>query len=77
LCSPCSIGAKQGNGFRSVPGGRDADDKPQETFLAGRYVDRFERHNDEWRMAHRTVVYNWIRQRLLPADFAPEMFRTH
>jgi SnoaL-like domain len=25
---------------------------------AGRYVDRFERRNDEWRIAYRTVVYD-------------------
>jgi len=25
---------------------------------AGRYVDRFERRNGEWRIAHRTVVYD-------------------
>jgi hypothetical protein len=26
--------------------------------LAGRYVDRFERRNGSWRIAHRTVVYD-------------------
>jgi hypothetical protein len=26
---------------------------------AGRYLDRFERRNGEWRMAHRGAVYDW------------------
>jgi hypothetical protein len=27
--------------------------------VAGRYVDRFERRNSEWRIAHRTGLYDW------------------
>lgn len=38
----------------------DAAGIPQETFLAGRYVDRFERRGDEWRVAARVVVYDWM-----------------
>jgi hypothetical protein len=37
---------------------------------AGRYVDRFERRNGEWRIAHRTVVYD--RERFDPVVPAPE-----
>ena len=36
--------------------------------FAGRYVDRFERRDGEWRIARRTVVHDWSRQ--LPT--APE-----
>lgn len=36
--------------------------------FAGRYVDRFERRDGQWRIARRTVVHDWSRQ--LPA--APE-----
>lgn len=32
----------------------------RETFLCGRYVDRFERRIGDWRVAARTVVYDWI-----------------
>ena len=32
----------------------------QESFLAGRYVDRFEKRGDEWRVAERMVVYDWV-----------------
>ena len=38
----------------------------QETFLCGRYVDRFERRQGEWRVAARTVVYDWLEERTRP-----------
>ena len=38
----------------------------QETFLCGRYVDRFERRAGAWRIAARTVVYDWIEERRRP-----------
>jgi hypothetical protein len=34
-----------------------------ETFLCGRYLDRFERRDAQWRIAQRTVVYDWIEER--------------
>jgi hypothetical protein len=34
-----------------------------ETFLCGRYLDRFERRDGQWRIADRTVVYDWIEER--------------
>ncbi len=44
---------------RSGAGGTEV-----ETFLAGRYVDRFERRaidgQDQWRVAARVVVYDWV-----------------
>ena len=39
---------------------RDAQGAEQETFLAGRYVDRFEKRGAEWRVAARVVVYDWV-----------------
>jgi hypothetical protein len=38
----------------------------QETFLCGRYLDRFERRLGEWRVAARIVVYDWIEERTRP-----------
>lgn len=38
----------------------------QETFLCGRYLDRFEKRASEWRIADRTVVYDWIEERTRP-----------
>lgn len=43
-----------------------AADPELETFLCGRYVDRFERRQGEWRVARRTVVYDWIEERRRP-----------
>ncbi len=43
-----------------------ADAPTLETFLCGRYVDRFERRNGDWRIAARTVVYDWIEERQRP-----------
>lgn len=40
----------------------DAQSKPLETLLCGRYVDRFECRGGEWRVAARTVAYDWMRQ---------------
>ena len=53
---------------------RDAAGAPRETLLCGRYVDRFERRGGEWRVAERTVVYDWIRQTPLPNALEPEAF---
>lgn len=60
--------------FQTTLGGRDAQNTPQETLLAGRYVDRFERRENEWRVAARTVVYDWVRQLAMPADMIHEVF---
>jgi hypothetical protein len=38
----------------------------KQTFLCGRYVDRFEKRAGEWRVAERTVVYDWIEERTRP-----------
>ena len=60
--------------FRTILGGRDAEGMPQETLLAGRYVDRFECRDTEWRIAARTVVYDWIRQAALLTEMDAEVF---
>lgn len=55
---------------------RDADSTgvQHEVFLAGRYVDRFEKRNGEWRIARRVVVYDWIRPLGTPAGTEAERF---
>lgn len=62
--------------FQAWQADRDAQGQPQETFLCGRYVDRFERRGQEWRVAARTVIYDWIRQTPLPAGTDLERFGT-
>ena len=29
--------------------------------LGGRYLDRLEKRNNEWRIAHRTMLYDWLK----------------
>ncbi len=57
---------------------RDAAGTEQETFLAGRYIDRFEKRmvdgHAQWRVAARTVVYDWV-QPPGPAPTASEADR--
>ncbi len=60
--------------FLALQAGRDAAGQTVETLLCGRYVDRFERRGGEWRVAARTVVYDWMRQTPLPDDQAPATF---
>jgi len=38
---------------------RDEDGKLVDVYAAGRYLDRFERRNGEWRIAYRQVVVDW------------------
>ena len=52
--------------FLALQRDRDDEGRPRAVFLAGRYVDRFEKRADEWRIAARTVVYDWMR----PLDVA-------
>ena len=60
--------------FRSTIATRDADGQPQETLLAGRYIDRFERRAGEWRIGARTIAYDWVRQNAHPSVMEPEAF---
>jgi len=44
----------------------DGDDT-RDMVNGGRYVDRLEKRSDEWRILHRTAVYDWTRD-LGPSD---------
>ena len=35
-------------------------DSPRKSIVAGRYLDRFEKRDDEWRIAERYVVHDWF-----------------
>ncbi|MDP2443751.1 nuclear transport factor 2 family protein [Rhodoferax sp.] len=50
----------------------DAQGVWHETFLCGRYVDRFERRAGIWRVAARTVVYDWLEERSRPELADPD-----
>lgn len=34
--------------------------EPRQTMAAGRYLDRFEKRGDEWRIAERVVAHDWF-----------------
>ena len=48
--------------FHALQADTDGQGQPRESMLVGRYIDRFEKRGGEWRIARRTVVYDWIRQ---------------
>lgn len=60
--------------FQALQRDADAAKVQRETFLAGRYVDRFEKRGDEWRIARRVVVYDWIRPLGTPQGTESERF---
>ena len=43
-------------------------DDPRQVMVCGRYLDRFEKRDDEWRIAERLVVHDWFQE--APADNA-------
>jgi hypothetical protein len=45
-------------------------DKPHQVFCAGRYLDRFEKRNDEWRIAERVVVHDWFEENADVGDWS-------
>lgn len=42
-------------------------DGPRDVVIGGRYLDRCAVHDGQWRLAHRTVVYDWSRS-AIPTD---------
>ena len=46
------------------------DGATRDTVASGRYLDRFERRHDEWRIAARLVVTDWFREYPDSADWA-------
>lgn len=43
----------------------------RDVIISGRYLDRFERRGDEWRMTEMVVVVDWYRDYPDSADWAP------
>lgn len=40
----------------------DSAGKLRKTLLFGRYIDKFEKRDEEWRVVHRRLVYDWIEE---------------
>lgn len=59
--------------FQAFQVDRDTLGNTQQTFLCGRYIDRFERRaGGEWRIAARTVVYDWMHEQPAPVGTEAE-----
>ncbi|MCY1163764.1 nuclear transport factor 2 family protein [Polaromonas sp.] len=48
--------------FQAFQYDNDPQGKLRETFLCGRYADHFEKRGEEWRIAARTVIYDWMKE---------------
>jgi hypothetical protein len=46
----------------------------REVIACGRYLDRFERRNDEWRIAERLVVHDWFQENATTGDWSKGPF---
>jgi len=60
--------------FQAFQQGRDSAGENTELFLIGRYADRFEKRDGEWRIAERVVIYDWIREERKPRQSDDEWF---
>jgi hypothetical protein len=52
--------------FQAWHGTRDAAGAVRDLFIAGRYVDEYAYKNDEWRIAKRKLITDWVKDD--PAD---------
>jgi hypothetical protein len=43
-----------GGGARDIPSG--------DLIISGRYLDRFEKRSDEWRISEKTILFEWYRE---------------
>ena len=59
---------------RDGPPSRDDDREPTLMSFGGRYVDRFERRNGEWKIAHRAVVHEWDKVEHIEPAYPPGRF---
>jgi hypothetical protein len=60
--------------FNALQRGAGPDGVMRQVWLAGRYCDLFEKRGSEWRVAQRTVVYDWMEEQTPPAQGEAERF---
>lgn len=60
--------------FNALQRGPAKDGITRQFLLAGRYCDVFEKRGEEWRVAHRAVVYDWVEEQRLPDGSEEERF---
>lgn len=54
--------------FNAMQRSRRKDGSVSQMLLAGRYCDRFEKRGDDWRVARRVVVYDWVEEQTPPEE---------
>lgn len=52
--------------FTALQRAPDREGIIKQVLLCGRYCDRFEKRDGEWRVARRTVVYDWVEEQTPP-----------
>ncbi|MEI9412064.1 MULTISPECIES: nuclear transport factor 2 family protein [unclassified Mesorhizobium] len=60
--------------FTALQRGPDKAGEIRQELLCGRYCDLFQKREGAWRIAGRTVVYDWQEEQIPPAGFEPERF---
>lgn len=60
--------------FLALQRSKGPDGIERQVQLSGRYCDVFERRGQEWRVAHRTVVYDWVEPQPVPDKSEAERF---
>ncbi|EHH14009.1 nuclear transport factor 2 family protein [Mesorhizobium amorphae] len=60
--------------FTGLQRAPDESGEVRQTLLCGRYCDLFQKREGEWRIAERTVVYDWLEEQIPPAVLEAERF---
>jgi hypothetical protein len=60
--------------FSAMQRGSDNDGEARQMLLCGRYCDLFQKREGEWRIAERTVVYDWLEEQIPSAVPEAERF---
>ena len=60
--------------FTALQRAPDRGGVERQVLLCGRYCDRFEKRGDEWRVADRTVVYDWVEEQTPPEKTETDRF---
>ena len=60
--------------FTALQRGAGSDGIVRQFMLVGRYCDVFEKRGEEWRVAKRTVAYDWVEEQTAPEGSDGERF---
>ncbi|RRH94519.1 nuclear transport factor 2 family protein [Mesorhizobium tamadayense] len=60
--------------FTALQRGPDEDGEVRQMLLCGRYCDLFQKREGEWRIAERTVIYDWLEEQAPPALLEADRF---